>query len=496
MTVFAHIHNKTKTPRLLAIIITIAIAANLLHMPANAVSSWDGKSELKPGVTYEIYNEVRIAKSITIPEKTRVVVRAGGSLVFNKTDAVFEVRGELIAALGGSVELMRGTLRLRGKSALGIYGNLKQYTTGTLQTLSDSAVTVYNRGEYTNSGTLQMFAGSSMTVKRYAMFTKASETTLTGTVTVAAKAEAHLQGQFSITKSGALTNSGHMTIGRSGIVKNSGIITITSTGSLSRFGELQHTKSGVFIDEELTDPYEKFTISSLVDEPNVKIYGIDASYAQDIIDWEKVAQSGAQFAIIRASRGYISDTKPMKADDFYYQNIEGALSAGLDVGVYHYSYATSVREIQSEARFLLSIIKDYEISYPVVLDMEENLKGISVAVKTDMVEAFFKIIMDAGYFPMIYSYKTWFEEHLDTVILDKYAVWLAEWKDAPSYQGGFYIWQYTAKGSVSGIVGQVDMNIAYRDFPAIFRNLGLNRLPKSTETPTYIYDEEEAEEEE
>jgi len=219
------------------------------------------------------------------------------------------------------------------------------------------------------------------------------------------------------------------------------------------------------------------TVNILVDEPKVTRKGIDVSYAQGDIDWKKVADSGVEFAIIRAGRGRAGSANTMKEDDYFRQNIKGAQENGIDVGVYFYSYAESVSEAKEEARFLLDIIDGYKIEYPVILDMEEEFQGgIGTKKLTKMIEAFFEVLMDAKYFPMFYSYKSWLEENLDMTILDKYAIWLAQVGDSVTYEGGYYIWQYSFKGKVSGIETDVDLDYSYRDFPTIFKKYGLNNL--------------------
>ena len=200
--------------------------------------------------------------------------------------------------------------------------------------------------------------------------------------------------------------------------------------------------------------------------------GIDVSKWQANIDWKAVSGAGIDFAIIRAGRGDLGSG--CKMDDYFVQNIKGATANGIDVGVYFYSYATTVEEAKAEAKFLLKIIKDYKITYPVILDMEEEMGQADV---TAMIDAFFKEIMNAGYYPMFYSYKSWIETYLDMRILDKYAVWLAQTNvSSPTYEGGFYIWQYSHTGKVDGINGYVDLNISYRDFPKLFQQYRINNL--------------------
>ena len=120
--------------------------------------------------------------------------------------------------------------------------------------------------------------------------------------------------------------------------------------------------------------------------------GIDVSWAQgDTIDWAKVKSSGIDFAMIRSSRGRISDDYPMTSDTYFHENMKGAMQNGIPAGVYHYCYAETVEEARDEAKFVLSLISGYEISYPVVFDIEDQWyvkNGYSKQTLTAMAEAF------------------------------------------------------------------------------------------------------------
>jgi GH25 family lysozyme M1 (1,4-beta-N-acetylmuramidase) len=107
--------------------------------------------------------------------------------------------------------------------------------------------------------------------------------------------------------------------------------------------------------------------------------------------------------------------------------------------------------------------------------MEEEI-GKSTKELTEMIEAFFEVLMDNGYYPMLYSYRSWLEQKLDMAILGKYAVWVAELGNSTSYQGGYYIWQFSHTGKCAGINGEVDIDYSYRDFPAILKKISANHL--------------------
>lgn len=466
-----------KLKRILSILLCIAVSLTMFTMPASAATTrveWDGKSQMKSGVLYTISSTLTLRKDFTIPEGATLNVRDGATLTFSGGHKL-TIRGELAVSIGGTLEIKSGTVDLRSPGKLSIYGNLMHYMNVDLNVRKGTSLNVYNKGYYKGSGNLNIYPEASVSSKGYIIFTTASITTVTGSFTAESKSESHFQGSVVVTTSGTVTNKGYMTVGKNGTIKNSGIFTLAKNSGFNRFGTVSNTKTGVFRDNRDKFEHEDMTVSILVDEPEVKQYGIDVSYAQGNIDWKKVAATGIDFAIIRAARGTVG-TSLMKTDDYFVQNIKGASENGIDVGVYFYSYATTVSEARKEAEFLVSVIKDYKITYPVILDMEEEMGDFSVKKITEMVEAFFEVLMDAGYYPMLYSYKHWLETYLDMTILDKYAIWLAQINDTVTYQGGYYIWQYSHTGRVSGISGPVDLNISYRDFPSILKKNKLNQL--------------------
>lgn len=194
--------------------------------------------------------------------------------------------------------------------------------------------------------------------------------------------------------------------------------------------------------------------------------GIDVSVYQGDIDWEAVAQSGVKFAIIRLGyRGYSQGA--IQLDRNFEQNMRGALEAGLDVGVYFFSQATTVLEAEEEADFVLENLRGYPITFPVVFDWEfvtadqartHEMEGEAL---TDCALAFCELVATAGYTPMVYFNQDigYFYYQLDE--LDQYPFWLAEYDSKPDFFYDFEIWQYTHTGTVPGIQGSVDLNLAF-----------------------------------
>lgn len=205
----------------------------------------------------------------------------------------------------------------------------------------------------------------------------------------------------------------------------------------------------------------------------VSIKGIDVSKYQEKIEWNKVAASGVEFAIIRLGfRGY-GTNGTCELDPYFKQNIEGALAAGINVGVYFFTQATTVEEAKEEAAFVIENLKGYDVTWPVAFDTEEvtNYKAARAnslprKVRTDCAKAFMEEIAAAGYTPVLYAGTRWSILKLDLGALSAYDLWYAYYGDSIYYPYHFTMWQYTASGKVDGIKGDVDMNISFVDYGA------------------------------
>lgn len=192
--------------------------------------------------------------------------------------------------------------------------------------------------------------------------------------------------------------------------------------------------------------------------------GIDVSKWNGSIDWNAVKNSGVSYVIIRCGyRG--SSTGALIEDPTFRTNIKGAQNAGLKVGVYFFTQAVNEVEAVEEASMVLGLIKGYNVSYPVFLDVEASngrADAISTETRTAVCKAFCQTIQNSGYKAGIYANKTWFTEHINASSLTSYKIWLAQYAAAPTYTATKYdMWQYSSKGSVAGISGSVDMNISY-----------------------------------
>ena len=203
--------------------------------------------------------------------------------------------------------------------------------------------------------------------------------------------------------------------------------------------------------------------------------GIDVSKWQGKIDWQKVRNSGIEFAFIRI--GYRGENGIVYKDDNADYNIQQAQKAGVLVGVYFFSTAVSEAEAKEEAQWTLQAIEGYSISYPVVYDCEgyknstSRMFDLSAEERTNHAMTFLKIVKDAGYDAMFYGAcgEISNEVYWDIAKIEKkYKVWLAHYstvaypeKDKPDYEGKCAAWQYTNKGRVEGVSGNVDMVVCY-----------------------------------
>lgn len=196
------------------------------------------------------------------------------------------------------------------------------------------------------------------------------------------------------------------------------------------------------------------------------ILGIDVSKWNGSIDWNAVKNSGVSYVIIRC--GYRGSSQGSLIEDPKYRtNIQGASAAGLKVGVYFFSQAINEIEAVEEASMVLSLVKGYKLSYPIFLDVEPSGgRGdkIDKATRTAVCKAFCQTIKNSGYTAGIYANKTWLNSYIDTSQLSAYRIWLAQYAAKPTYTGRYDIWQYSSKGKVSGISGNVDMNLSYMGY--------------------------------
>lgn len=200
-----------------------------------------------------------------------------------------------------------------------------------------------------------------------------------------------------------------------------------------------------------SEAYEKYKTSD-------NKVGIDVSFWQGDINFQKVKDSGVEFAIIRIgsknSQGYFLDSK-------FKQNIEGFNKVGIPVGIYFYAYTKSAEEAREDAKWILENIKGYKIDLPIAYDWENwsnyNQYHLSLFNLRNNAKIFMDEISNAGYDAMLYGSRN----YLNSIWLNQgYPVWVAHYTEYTDYQNAMF-WQFSASGRVDGIYGAVDLNIMY-----------------------------------
>lgn len=219
--------------------------------------------------------------------------------------------------------------------------------------------------------------------------------------------------------------------------------------------------------------------------------GIDVSYAQGNIDWAKVQ---TDFAIIKATEGYPS-LHGDAIDNKWERNIAGVEKYNIPFGIYHFSRAMNAADSKKEALHFLDTIKGHKPTYPVAFDFEDvrQLGGydnkrvyhnpLPLSTQMDIIDAFMKVVENAGYYAVLYMSASpmiaLMREYKQRMAF--YDKWVAHIANQPATTGG--IWQYSWTGRVPGIIGNVDLDYAYKNYPHIIKSAGLNGWGKAQEKP-------------
>lgn len=233
------------------------------------------------------------------------------------------------------------------------------------------------------------------------------------------------------------------------------------------------TSTGVYASTKTRSKYTGITYTHNSKFKNKElVYGMDVSQHNGKINFKKAKRDGIEFVFIRVGyTGYTKSSFSLNLDKKYKTYIKDATKAGLKVGVYWYSQSTKVSEAKKEAKALLKAIKGYSITMPVVFDYEfaDTKKGrldSAKLSKTNMTAnalAFLNTVSNAGYDACIYASENFLEEHLyANLISSNFKVWLANYSSKTNYKGDYEFWQHTAKGRVSGMRGNVDINFWYK----------------------------------
>lgn len=205
------------------------------------------------------------------------------------------------------------------------------------------------------------------------------------------------------------------------------------------------------------------------DGKEISKLGIDVSEYQNPVNWQQVKNAGVEYAMIRVGyRGYGEEGRLVE-DAMFRSHMEGAVAAGLEVGVYFFSQAINEKETLEEVQFVLDRIKEYPVTYPVVYDTEEikddvaRTDNLTEEQFTQNCITFCDAIREAGYDTMIYANMKWMAFTLDMRKLTEYEKWYADYEPVPQCPYEFSMWQYTETGQLPGIEGNVDLNLWFEE---------------------------------
>jgi GH25 family lysozyme M1 (1,4-beta-N-acetylmuramidase) len=243
---------------------------------------------------------------------------------------------------------------------------------------------------------------------------------------------------------------------------DTGVVTVDDTGIITTIGAGTADITVTTADGSTSD-----TCSVTVN--NAEIKGIDVSKWQGTINWASVKDAGIQFAMLRSSYGSSSVDSTFET---YYQQ---AKANGIAVGAYHYSYATTIAKATTEVNFLISKLNGKQFEYPICVDIEDTSQSsLDQETLTEIALTYLEKLRDAGYYPIIYANKKWFLYRLDDSKLTYYNHWVAQWGSSITYTGNVGMWQYSSTGVISGISGNVDLDISFIDYEARIKSLHLN----------------------
>lgn len=236
------------------------------------------------------------------------------------------------------------------------------------------------------------------------------------------------------------------------------------------------TEEWVLISPYLTK--NTFDFTKMEDKAGLKQYmengrkisyvGVDISKHTGKVYFPSLKAAGVDYVMIRlGSRGYT--TGQMTLDENFKENIEGAIEAQLDVGIYFYSQAVSQDEAVQEANFVVQNLEPYRahVKYPVAFNMgfvsndKSRIEGLSREDKTTVTISFLDAVRASGYVPMIYGDKEWLLKEVDLTKLQDYDVWLSQEEEIPDYPYRYAMWQYNTDGVLNGIDGGADLNICF-----------------------------------
>lgn len=211
-------------------------------------------------------------------------------------------------------------------------------------------------------------------------------------------------------------------------------------------------------------------------------FGIDISVWQKGFNFDKAVAEGVEFVILR---GAYHTSKDSCFEDFY----KACKARKIPVGVYLYSMAKTVAEAKEEANFLINnVLKGKTFEYPIYMDVEDKTqRALGKTLLTDIVVAFCETLENAGYYTGIYSTANYLASYMDESRLTPYDKWIAQWYKTCTYSGNFGMWQFGGETNVlrpNKVAGVIcDQDYAYKDYPTIIKNAGLNGFSKGESKP-------------
>ena len=445
---------------------------------------WTGTLALRENRNYYIDSEVEISNEskVTLPAGSRLLVKNGCSLTVYAGSS-FTVEGELTVEPSARV-VVSGKLVAAQGSSIENHGTFSGTKSSVLE-LSSEFITG-SKGITAFSGEVNVYKTGSLINHNRLTFAEDSTVTLTGTAVCEKSGMMFLKGAFCVTMNGSLTSNGGLYLYYNAAVSGSVTLGAGSDFYSSGGADLKFTKAGRLNDERkklvpnifANDTTDSDPMAVYDAEPEaVNWIGVDVSRYQGAINWEKVKKSGVDFVFLRSSIGD-GTTRTTGEDIRFAVNVVEAKKAGLMVGAYHYLKAETVRDARAEAKFFIQTISPYALDFPAVLDFEEPSQqdNLNNAERTAIARAFMEEVRAAGYYPMLYTNKSWATNYLNMKELSGYEIWLAEWKPKPTYRGDYGIWQYTAYGTVSGIKDDVDLDVCYKNYRKIILDGGYNHL--------------------
>ncbi len=224
----------------------------------------------------------------------------------------------------------------------------------------------------------------------------------------------------------------------------------------------------------------KFTDAHVEDsEYAVRWNVLDLSRWQGDIDWTKIADTNVDAVIIRIGlRG--AQSREIQIDANFEEYYQGAKEAGLHIGCYFYTTATTTAEATEEAEFVLETIIEggYEFDMPIFLDIEDTItENVGKTEICDITESFLETLEDENFYTGVYCSIAWAEDYYTSDMFESRALWIADWRGECTYESDYQMWQYTSMGSIGGVESEnTDLSICYIDFPSLIADNSYNIL--------------------